>query len=143
MLLRYKARDTATQKFQYTTHSEYYPPMSQAASELKSSLHIPPGTIPSPVISPDIRDRVNNSFTMSGMITERTQDTFKRQFKEYGKTGDRSSILELKLLRKNMAVIYCKTWEDCKRIISHAKNTKFENEKVFFSMFSEENPNIS
>ena len=142
MLLRYKARDTATQKFQYTTHSEYYPPMSQAASDLKSSLHIPPGTIPTPVITPDVRDRVNNSFTMSGMTTERTQETFERQFKEYVKTEDRSSIVGVKLLRKNMAVIYCKTWEDCNRIISHARNTKFENEKVFFSMFSEENPKM-
>ena len=116
--------------------------MSQAASDLKSSLHIPPGTIPTPVITPDVRDRVNNSFTMSGMTTERTQETFERQFKEYVKTEDRSSIVGVKLLRKNMAVIYCKTWEDCNRIISHARNTKFENEKVFFSMFSEENPKM-
>ena len=50
MLLRYKARDTHNQKFQYITHSEFYPPMEQASSHLKSSLHIPPGTVPTPVI---------------------------------------------------------------------------------------------
>ena len=140
MLLRYKARDTATQKFQYITHSEYYPPMNQAASELKSSLHIPPGTIPTPVITPEINNKANNSFTMSGMNTERTEETFIRQFTAFLMAEDRTSITEIKLLRKNLAVIYCNTCEDCKRIISKVKDTKFENEKVFFSMFSEEKP---
>ena len=50
MLLRYKKRDSDDEKFNYTIHSEYYPPMSSAASELKSSLQIPAGTIPTPVI---------------------------------------------------------------------------------------------
>ena len=114
--------------------------MNQAASELKSSLHIPPGTIPTPVITPEINNKANNSFTMSGMNTERTEETFIRQFTAYLKAEDRTSISEIKLLKKNLVVIYFNTWEDCKRIVSKVKDTKFENEKVFFSMFSEEKP---
>ena len=140
MLLRYKARDTQTQKFQYITHTEFYPPLEQASSELKSSLFIPPGTVPTPVISPAIAQKANNSFVVSGMNTERTEETFVRQFTAYVKPEDRESLVEIKLVRKNTAVIYCKSWEDCKRIIDKCKDTKFENEKIYFSLFSDEKP---
>ena len=140
MLLRYKARDTHSQKFQYVTHSEFYPPISQATSDLKSSLQIPPGTIPTPVISPEITSKANNSFMMSGMATERTEDTFKRQFMVHISVEDRASVAEIKLVKKNMAVIYCNSWEECKNIFDKIKDTKFENEKVYFSLFSEDKP---
>ena len=140
MLLRYKARDTPTQKFQYITHSEFYPKLEQASSELKSSLYIPPGTIPTPVISPATAQKANNSFVMSGMNIERTEETFVRLFTAYVKPEDRESLVEIKLVRKNTAVICCKSWEDCKRIIDKCKDIKFENEKVYFSLFSDEKP---
>ena len=143
MLLRYKARDTPNQKFQYITHSEYYPPMSQASSGLKSSLHIPPGTVPTPVISAATTSKANNSFIMTGMISERTEDMFVRQFTAHVKEEDRASILEIKLLKRNTAVIYCKSWDDCKRIVNGIKEAKFENEKVYYSLFAEEKPNDS
>ena len=140
MLLRYKSRDTTTQKFHYVTHSEYYPPMSHAASELKSSLQIPSGTVSTPVISPDVVNRANCSFFMTGMSEERTEDTFKRQFMEFLGNEDKDSVTDCKLLKKSTAVIYCRTWEECKKIVVRLKDTKFQNEKVHFSMFSEVKP---
>ena len=132
MLLRYKSRDTHNQKYQYITYSEYYPPMNQASSGLKSSLHIPPGTVPTPVISPAAASKAKSSFFMTGMTTERTEETFVRQFTEYMKEEDKTSITEIKLVKKNTAVIYCKSWEDCKRIVEKMRDSKFENEKVIF-----------
>ena len=74
------------------------------------------------------------------MVTERTEDTFKRQFMAHISTEDRASVAEIKLVKKNMAVIYCNSWEECKRILDKIKDTKFENEKVYFSLFSEDKP---
>ena len=59
---------------------------------------------------------------------------------DYIKSEDREKVTEVKLLRKNTAVIFCKTWEDCKIIVDSRKNVNFENEKVSFSLFSEEKP---
>ena len=139
MLLRYKARDTPNQRFQYITHSEYYPPISQATSDLKSSLHVPVGTIPTPVISPDILSKANNSFMMSGMTMDRTEEMFVRQFRAHIKDEENTHVTDIKLIKKNMAVIYCNSLEACKRVIESFKDSKFENEKVYFSMFSDKN----
>ena len=140
MLLRYKSKDTTTQKFNYTIHSQYYPPMNQAGQDLKSSLKIPHGTIATPVISSATLDKAVNSFFMTGMSKENTQETFMRKFMEFIKTDDKEKVIEAKLLRNNTAVIYCKTWEDCKKMVEGLKTPKFENENVFFSLFSEEKP---
>ena len=140
MILRYKSKDTVNQKFNYTIHSQYYPPMDQAGQDLKSSLKIPQGTISTPVISPATANKANNSFFMTGMSTERTEETFTRQFMQFIRAGDKEKVTEVKLIRSNTAVIYCKTWEDCKSLVDNLKNSKFENENVYFSLFSEENP---
>ena len=78
MLLRFKLRDTDDKKYHYITHSDYVPPMEGADSELKSSIQIPQGTIATPVISPSISDKANRSFFMTGMTTQRTQDSFRK-----------------------------------------------------------------
>ena len=142
MILRYKSKDTPDQKFNYTIHSQYYPPMEQAGQDLKSSLKIPPGTISTPVISPEMQQKANHSFLMMGMSSDRTEDTFRRQFMDFIKIEDKEKVTEVKLLRKNTAVIYCKTWEDCKAIVDNRKNVNFENEKISFSLFSDEKPKI-
>ena len=140
MLLRYKSKDTTNQKFNYTIHSQYYPPMNQAGQDLKSSLKIPHGTISTPVISADVLEKAENSFFMTGMSTERTEETFKRQFMQLLKTEDKEKVIEVKLLRTNTAVIYCRAWDDCKKMVEHLKTTKFENENVYYSLFSEAKP---
>ena len=71
---------------------------------------------------------------------ERTEEMFVRQFTAYLNQEDRDSLSEMKLLRKNTAVIYCKSWEDCNRIVNRYRDTKFENEKVYFLIFSSEKP---
>ena len=143
MQLRYKKRDSGGQKYHYTIHSEYFPPVEKASSELKSTNHFPPGTIATPVISADVLNRANSSFFMTGMTTERTEDSFKQLFMEYVNPEDRESITDLKLQRTNTAIIYCRTWAECKKIVEGKKDAKFQNEKVFLSMFTEKNPETS
>ena len=140
MQLRYKKRDTPTQKFHYITHCEYFPPVEKASSELKSSTHIPDGTVPTPVTSPDVLNKASSSFFMTGMTTERTEDMFKQLFREYIDEVDKYSITDIRLIKTNTAIIYCLTWDDCSRIIRSKKETKFQNEKVFFSLFADKKP---
>ena len=77
---------------------------------------------------------------MTGMTTERTEDTFKQLFKEYIDDVDKDSVTDIRLIRANTAIIYCRTWDDCSRIIRNKKETKFQDEKVFFSLFSDKKP---
>ena len=140
MLLRFKLRDTDDKKYHYITHSDYVPPMEGADSELKSSIQIPQGTIATPVISPSISDKANRSFFMTGMTTQRTQDSFRNQIMEFIKPEDKAFIEEIKLKKKNTAIVFCKSWEDCSRIVMSRKGTKFQEEKVYLSMFYEKKP---
>ena len=80
MLLRYKKRDTDDDKYQYTIHSEYFPPMDQADSEFKSTISFPPGSKPTPRIDSATNVKAVASFFMTGMTSDRTEDTFKDLF---------------------------------------------------------------
>ena len=143
MQLRYKKRDTPGQKYHYIIHSEYFPPVEKASSELKSSTYVPPGTIATPVISAELMSKANCSFFMTGMTIERTEDTFRQLLLEHVNLEDRDSVIDVKLNRTNTAVIYCRTWEDCNKIVSSKKDAKFQNEKVFLSMFTDKKPENS
>ena len=140
MMLRYKKRDTLEEKFNYTMHSEYYPPMTLAGSQVKSSIVIPEGTIPTPVIPIDIANKAAASFFMTGMKTERTEDNFIQLFKEFVKPEDRDAILEIKLDKTDVAIIFCKSWEDCNRMVSSYKDSRFYDEVVSFMLFSDNPP---
>ena len=140
MQLRYKKRDTPGQKYHYIIHSEYFPPVEKASSELKSSTFVPPGTVATPAISAEMMSKANCSFFMTGMTIERTEDTFRQLLMEHINLADRDSVTDVKLNRTNTAVIYCRTWEDCSRIVSSKKDERFQNEKVFLSLFSDKKP---
>jgi hypothetical protein len=140
MLLRYKVRDTTDVKYQYVIHSEYYPPMDQAESEIISSIHIPAGSLPTPVIPTATATKAAASFFVSGMTTERTEDAFTEVFKAFVNPGDKASIVEIKLVKPNLAVIFCKSWGDCSRIVDSKKDSKLNDEKVSFTLFSENPP---
>ena len=140
MLLRYKKRDTDDEKFNYTIYSEFYPPMSSAASELRSSIQIPAGTKPTPVIPQDIALKASASFFMTGMVTECTEDNFKPLFNEFINPEDRNAITDIKLDKTDVAIIFCKSWEDCARIVKSKENVQFHGDNVSFMLFSENKP---
>ena len=140
MLLRYKKRDTPTQKYHYVTHSEWYPPMVKASSELRSTIHIPAGTVATPVISPETTSKANCCFFMTGMSTERTEDTFRRLLLEHINPEDRDSVTEIKLQKSHTGIIYCRSWDECNKIVLSKKDSKFHDDKVYLSMFAEKKP---
>ena len=140
MLLRYKKRDTTDVKYQYVIHSEYYPPMDQAESEIISTIHFPAGSVPTPVIPTATAARAAASFFVSGMTTERTEDTFAEQFKAFVNPGDKASIVDIKLVKPDLAVIFCKSWDDCARIVNSKKDSQLNDEKISITLFSENPP---
>ena len=143
MQLRYKKRDSPDQKYHYIIHSEYYPPIEKASQELKSTFSIPSGTVATPTISPETLNRANCSFLMTGMTIERTEDSFKQLLMEHINPEDKDSVTDIILKRTNMAIVYCRTWEDCDRIVRSKKDSKFHDEKVFLSLFTETKPGTS
>ena len=140
MLLRYKERDTTTDKFQYVIHSEYFPPMDKAESEIVSSIKHPIGSKPTPVISRDLIEKSNTSFYVTGMTTERTESTFIELFKDFLDPSDKDAVVEIKLNRKDLATVYCKSWQDCSRIVNNRKDKKFQNDKITLTMFADVSP---
>ena len=137
MLLRYKKKDTRDESYQYVIHSEYFPPIDLAMNEISSSIKHPAGSRPTPMISPDIAARAASSFYVSGMKTERTEASFTEQFKDILEPGDKAVVAEIKLIKSDLAVIFCTTWEDCARIVNNKNYLKFQNEKISYTMFSE------
>ena len=74
------------------------------------------------------------------MKTECTEDTFVKLFKDFVKPEDREAIIEIKLEKTDLAVIFCKTWNDCNRIVAYCKDSHFHEDKVSFMLFSENPP---
>ena len=77
---------------------------------------------------------------MTGMTTERTEDTFAQQFRDFLKPVDRETVTEIKLHKTDLAIIYCKTWDDYNRIVNDNKDSHFHGETVTFMLFSEQRP---
>ena len=62
MLLRYKAKNSPSEKFQYVIHDEYFPPMDQAETDIVSTIKHPAGSKPTPLISKEQATRAAASF---------------------------------------------------------------------------------
>ena len=142
MLLRTKLKDTTEVKYHYTTYRTFQPPMV-TVSDQKSSLKTPKGTKASPTPDTSTMSKANSSIFMSvkGMTEELTEDTFKREILSYLKEEHRSMIIDFKMKKKGLGIIYCDSWNSAK-IIATKYTDKFMNYTVSFTMFCDENPDV-
>ena len=74
------------------------------------------------------------------MTTERTESTFIELFKDFIDPSDKDAVVEIKLNRKDLATVYCKSWQDCSRIVNSRKDKKFQNDKITLTMFADISP---
>ena len=140
MHLRTKTKDTDSDKFHYTIHSTFDPPMEPEVAVEKSSLKIPPGTRPSPKPDSALLAKINASVYMSikGFQDNVTDDTMKRNVLEYLKEEHREKVNEIQVKKKGLLIMFCDTWENAKLISDSYK--KFMEHNVSFTLFSEKNP---
>ena len=139
MILQIRSRNSNSEKFHYTNHMEYFPPPHHSLSLHKNSLPVPPGTLATPPISPTAKARAECSIFMTGMKNPLTTDLLRTKLEETLSADHRPFITDVQLKKANLAIIYCKTWENCKTLVSTYK--EFNGEKVQLKMFADSNPN--
>ena len=71
------------------------------------------------------------------MTTEQTESTFIELFKDFIDPSDKDAAVEIKLNRKDLATVYCKSWQDCSLIL---KDKRFQNDKITLTMFADVSP---
>ena len=140
MVLQFRNKSTDSDKFHYINHMEWFPPPSEALSLQKNTLTVPQGTIATPVINPAAKTKAECSFFMSGMKTELTSDDLKTKFNAFLKPEHKALVTDIKLKKKDLAIIYCDTWDSCKTVAS--SYSEFNGEKVSFKMFAAEKPKV-
>ena len=143
MLLRVKLKDTNDNKYHFTTHSSYEPEMESETEAQKSNIKIPKGTKASPIPGMDVMTKANNSvfMTVKGMTEEITEDSFKRELLSYLNAEHRSSVLDFKLKKKGLAIIFCDSWSSASLIATSYKET-FMGHPVNFSLFCTKDPEM-
>ena len=139
MILQFRTRNSESEKFHYINHMEYFPPPHHSLSLHKNSLPVPPGTLATPPISPTAKARAECSIFMTGMKTPLTSDLLRTKLEETLSADHKTFITDVQLKKANLAIIYCKTQENCKTLVSSYK--EFNGEKVQFKMFANNNLN--
>ena len=144
MLLRTKIKDTLSEKYHYTIHSTFEPPMDTEASIEKSSLKVPAGTRPSPKLNAELLSKINSSTFMSikGLQEDITDDSLKKNILDYLKDEHRRKVKDIQVSKKGLAVIFCESWETAS-VISNSYKDKFMDCNVSFTLFAEKRPDQS
>ena len=75
------------------------------------------------------------------MSEELTEDTFKREILSYLKEEHRPMMIDFKMKKKGLGIIYCDSWNSAKTITT-TYTDKFMNNPVSFTMFCYENPDV-
>ena len=141
LVLRFKKKDEAGEKYHWTIHSTFVPPM-ESKSEEKTTLKVPKGVKPTPHPEASATSKANAAIfmTMKGMTEMQTKDTFKDKLNGYLREGDKDLIEDIKVTKRpDLLILYCKSWSDAK-MISTSYNTKFDDCEVTFELFAREDP---
>ena len=125
------------------TGSSYEPEMESETEAQKSNIKIPKSTKASPIPGMDVMTKANNSvfMTVKGMTEEITEDSFKRELLSYLNAEHRSSVLDFKLKKKGLAIIFCDSWSSASLIATSYKET-FMGHPVNFSLFCTKDPEM-
>ena len=107
----------------------------------KNTLPVPQGTKATPVINPAAKTRAECSLFMTGMKTELTSDALKTKFADFLKPEHKALVTDIHLKKKDLAIIYCDSWDSCKTIVTNY--SEFNGEKVSFKMFSTKKPKVA
>ena len=137
-VLQFRKKSNNTDKFHYINHMEGFPAPTEALALQNNTLPVPPGTIATPVINPADKSRAECSLFMTGMKTELGSDTLKTKFNDLLKPEHKALVTDIQLKKKDLAIIYCDTWDSCKTIASNY--SEFNGEKVSFKMFAAKKP---
>jgi len=142
LLLRVKKKDTLDEKFHWTVHSSYTPPMDGSADSSRSSLKTPSGTKATP--QPDVasRQKANNALfiTIKGMTETITADTFQEHLKGYLKEEHKSLLDCVKTTKRpDLFIAYYDSWTTANTIATEYKD-QLNGHDVSFELFSPTDP---
>ena len=140
LVLRFKKKDIAGEKYHWTIHSTFVPAMDSKGE--MSTLKVPPGTKPTPPPDSSASSKANAALfmTIKGMKEKQTNDTIKKKLDEYLDDDDKDLIDDVKVTnRADLIILYCKTWATAKKI-STSYNKKFNDCDVAFELFAQEEP---
>ena len=141
LVLRYKRKDAANEKYHWTVHSTFVPPM-ESKIEGKSSLKVPQGSkaTPPPEAAATNKANVAVFMTLKGMAEKQTADTLKNNLKEYLKEEHKELLEEVKVTkRSDLIILYFDSWYTAKAISSTYKS-QFNGCDVTFELFAQDDP---
>ena len=141
MVLRVKRKDSASEKFHWTIHASFEPPM-EATNNEKSGLKTPVGSKATPPPDNTAINKANTAFfmTIKGMKETYTVDTFKNKLVDFLEPEFKDKITEVKMTKRtDLIIVYCDSWSTANSISKSHKN-KLDGHDVSFELFAHKNP---
>ena len=141
MVLRYRTQDTTSEKYHWTIHSSWVPPMDSKATE-KTSFKTPAGSKASPAPDPNAIAKANAAIfmTIKDLTEQHTGETVKDKLDDYLKAEHKALVREVKVTKRpDLYIVYCDSWTSAKTITTTYK-AKFMDHEVSFSLFSQKDP---
>ena len=141
LILRYRSPDTTTDKFHWTIHSSWEPPMDSKQVE-KSTLRVPAGSKATPIPDISILNKANCAvfMTVKDLTEKITEDSFKVRLVDYLNVDHKTLIQEVKATKRpDLYILYFDSWVTAKNIATVYKE-KFSGKDVSFTLFSQNDP---
>ena len=135
LILRYKKKDHDDVKYAYTMYEEWFPrPQTVVAG--RGAATPPAGTIPTPVLTVDEKQRHSRSVIISGVKNTAFDPNLANKFLDFMDVDDKGKVENIEVRRNNVMVACCTDGTHCKALVDKYNKKKFLEHTIYLSSFS-------
>ena len=143
LVLRYKKKDDKINQYKWIVKDEWHPqPTDLTALTTRSAVDNDTDKQESPIIDTSSSAACNRTLIVTGLPVTIAQNNVKEELKKLFADEDHEKLYDIVLKAKGVALITCKDWTGCKAISETYKKTKIGEKQIFFTLYSEADPNM-
>ena len=139
-MLRFKNKDQQGTKYAYTIDKEWFPRPQDAAAIPNRSNTAPTGTLPTPQLSPEEKDKQNRSIIVSGIKKPGVDPSLSQTFLDFLEESDRALVEDVTIRKNNILIVLCRDWLAGNRLVGKYNKKKLLDFTINLSLFASSNP---
>ena len=142
LVLRYKARDDDSTKFEYIIYEEWDGPTpgSTALPSRAPTSNPDSGRIATPVLDRSRASEINRTVLITKVQSEVAVPETITHLKEKYFTNDLRNIVRIEHKTKDIYAVICNSWQSGKNLVEKYKGIKFNEDAPEMELFSETDP---
>ena len=117
-----------------------FPRPQDAAANPNRSNTAPTGTLPTPQLSPEEKDKQNRSIIVSGIKKPGVDPSLSQTFLDFLEESDRALVDDVTIRKNNILIVLCRDWLAGNRLVGKYNKKKLLDFNINLSLFSSSNP---